>query len=96
VLVNKGYLREFILNLGLPSEVRMRKQPKTIDEHRGSALVQYREVNIIFRTSSVEGTTAKGGSEGQLSSSIDMSAFTTGQARLLLGGKRLSHALSSQ
>ena len=58
--MNKEYLREFILNPGLLSEVRVQKQFETIDEHRGSALIQYRKVNAIFGTSSVESTIAKG------------------------------------
>ena len=30
-----------------------------MDEHAGSTLVQYREVNVIFENSPVEGTTTK-------------------------------------
>jgi len=58
-LVNEGYLREFILNPGLSSEVRVQRQPETIDEHSGSTLIQYQEVSAIFKNSPLEGTTAK-------------------------------------
>ena len=37
----------------------MQRQPETIDEHPGSALVQYQEVNAIFENSPIEGTTTK-------------------------------------
>jgi len=59
-LVNQGYLREFIFNFIQLSEIRVQRQPKTMDECPGSDLIQYREVNAIFGTSPVEGTTAKG------------------------------------
>jgi len=36
------------------------KQPETRDEHAGSTLIQCKEVNTIFGTSLVEGTTMKG------------------------------------
>ena len=58
-LVNEGYLREFILNPGLPSKIRVQRQPKTTDEHASRALIQYREVKAIFENSQVEGTTIK-------------------------------------
>ena len=41
------------------AELDANQQPETIDEHLGSTLVQYREVNAIFRNSPIEGTTAK-------------------------------------
>jgi len=59
-MFNERYLREFILNLGLPSEIRMQRQYETIDEHQGNSLIQYKEVDAIFGTSPVEGTTVKG------------------------------------
>jgi len=39
------FLQEFILNPGLPSEIRTQRQLETTDEHPSIALVQYREVN---------------------------------------------------
>jgi len=58
-LVNEGYLREFILNLELPSEIRVQRQPGTIDEHSSSTLVQDKKVNATFGNSPMEGTTTK-------------------------------------
>ena len=55
-MVNEGYLREFILNPGLPSEVRVLRQPEAAAEHLGSTLVQCREVNAIFGNFPIEGT----------------------------------------
>ena len=52
-------LLKFILNPGLPSEVRVQRQPEAIDEHPGSTLIQYREITAIFKNSPIEGTTAK-------------------------------------
>ena len=37
----------------------MQRQVETIDEHLGSPLVQYREVNAIFRNSLIEDTITK-------------------------------------
>ena len=37
----------------------MQTQPETTDKHAGNTLVQYREVNAIFRNSPVEDTTTK-------------------------------------
>ena len=37
----------------------MQRQPEIINEHPGSTLIQYRDVNAIFRNSSIEETTAK-------------------------------------
>ena len=34
---NEGYLPEFILNPEQPSEIRVQRQPNTLDEHIGSA-----------------------------------------------------------
>ena len=50
-LVNEEYLREFILNHELPSEVRVQRQPEAPVEHLGSTLVQYQEVDVIFDNS---------------------------------------------
>ena len=58
-LVNEGYLREFILNPGLPSEVKVQRQSEAPAEHPGSTLVQNREVNAIFEISLIENTTNK-------------------------------------
>jgi len=58
-LVNKEYLREFVLNPKLPSEVRVQRQPEAPAEHPGSTLVQCQEVNVIFGNSPIEGTTTK-------------------------------------
>jgi len=58
-LVNEGYLRKFILNPGLPSEVRAQRQPQAPADHLGSTLVQCREVNAIFDNSPIEDTTTK-------------------------------------
>ena len=37
----------------------MQRQPETISEHAGSTLVQYRELNAMFKNSPIEGTTTK-------------------------------------
>jgi len=37
----------------------VQRQPETIDEHPDNTLIQYQEVNAIFRNSPIEGTTAK-------------------------------------
>ena len=38
----------------------MQRLPETMDKPRGNALIQYREVNVIFETSQEDGTTTKG------------------------------------
>jgi len=37
----------------------VQRQPEIIDEHSCNILVQYREINSIFRNSPIEGSTAK-------------------------------------
>jgi len=54
-----GYLQEFVLNPKLRSEVRVQRQPEAPAEHCGCTLVQYQEVNAIFRNSPIEGTSNK-------------------------------------
>jgi len=57
--VNQGYLKEFILDPGQPSEVSVHKEnPETSqpEGHATQALIHYHEVNAIFSASSIEGT----------------------------------------
>jgi len=58
-LVNQRYLQKFVLNTGLPSEVRVQRQLETPAEHPGSTLVQYQIVHAIFANSLIKGTTTK-------------------------------------
>ena len=58
-LVNEGYLWEFVLNPRLPSEVKVQRELEAPAKHLGITLVQYREVNVIFGNSPIEGTTTK-------------------------------------
>ena len=61
-LVNRGYLKEFILNPGQPSETRVQKDAPEASQQEDQVsrtLIQYREVNTIFGASPIEGITAK-------------------------------------
>jgi len=65
---------------------------------QATPLVQYREVNAIFKNSLVEGTTTKERTiyinpEGQLSGNSDLPAYISRQASLFLRRIRLFRAL---
>ena len=60
--MNLEFLKEFILNTGQPSKSRVQKEAPEVPQQEGQttqALIQYRELNIIFDTSLIEGTTSK-------------------------------------
>ena len=61
-LVNRGYLKEFILNLGEPSEVKVRKEAPKAQQWKSStshALVYYEEVDAILGAYPLEGITSR-------------------------------------
>ena len=61
-LINRGYLKKFILNLGQPSKVKLQKEIFEDQQQRNpasNALVIYRETGVIFGASPLEGTTSR-------------------------------------
>ena len=59
-MVNGGYLKEFIINSGQPSEIKVQKEVKQTPRQENKvnqALIQYREVNTIFRAFLIEDNT---------------------------------------
>jgi len=53
-LVNQGYLREFTFSQGQPSETKVQKEHPPQDSQASSALIQYREVNVIFGSTLID------------------------------------------
>jgi len=61
-LINQGYLKEFILNPGEPSEVKVQKEAPEAQHQKSQTsrdLVNYREVDGIFGACPLEGTTSR-------------------------------------
>jgi len=58
-LINQGYLREFVLNPVQPSKIKVQKEPPPQVGQAGNTLIQSRELNAIFATSPIDGTTRK-------------------------------------
>jgi len=57
-LVNPGYLQEFVANPGQLLETKVRKGPPEVPQPESRA-IQYREIDVIFGASPIEGTSSR-------------------------------------